>query len=102
MRTLIVDDERLARQKIKTLLAAHPDAEIIGECKNGLEAVEAIRTQKPELVFLDIQMPGLDGFEVLNALKSEQLPVFIFVTAHSQYATRAFDVNALDYLLKPF
>jgi len=102
MRTLIVDDERLARQKIRTLLASHPDVEIIGECKNGLEAVEAIRAEKPELVFLDIQMPGLDGFEVLTKLDGGPLPLFIFVTAHNQHAIRAFDVNALDYLLKPF
>lgn len=101
LQILIVDDERPARERIRELLSA-TDAEIIGECKNGVEALEKIREVKPALVFLDIQMPGKDGFAVLQALKPAELPVIVFVTAFDQYAIRAFDVNAIDYLLKPF
>ncbi len=101
LRILIVDDERPARERIRELLAA-ADVEIVAESKNGLEALEKIREMKPALVFLDIQMPGMDGFAVLQALKPAELPVIIFVTAFDQYAIRAFDVNAIDYLLKPF
>jgi len=102
IRTLIVDDEPLARERIRTLLADESDIEIIGECANGLEAVAAIKNRKPELLFLDIQMPALDGFGVLEKIGAEKMPAIIFVTAYDQYALRAFEVHALDYLLKPF
>jgi len=102
LRTIIVDDERLARQKVRTMLASHPDIELIGECRNGAEAVETIRAERPQLVFLDVQMPGLDGFDVLRQVGAESVPSVIFVTAHDQYAVKAFEVHAIDYLLKPF
>ena len=101
IRTLIVDDEPLARERLRTLLADHPDIELIGECEDGPAAVEAIERDRPDLVFLDVQMPELTGFEVLEQLEVVPLAV-IFVTAYDQYAIRAFDVHALDYLLKPF
>ncbi|HWS73349.1 MAG TPA: response regulator, partial [Thermoanaerobaculia bacterium] len=101
IRTLIVDDERHARQKVRALLAAAPDVEIIGECADGDDAVETILEEQPDLVFLDVQMPGRDGFDVLRAIGDAARNV-IFVTAHDQYAVRAFEVQALDYLLKPF
>ncbi|HEX2060041.1 MAG TPA: LytTR family DNA-binding domain-containing protein, partial [Thermoanaerobaculia bacterium] len=90
------------RQKIRSMLAAHPDVEIVSECSDGLEAVAEIRRLRPDLVFLDIQMPGSDGFEVLRRLKGTRIPAIVFVTAHDEYATRAFDIEAIDYLLKPF
>ena len=99
---LIVDDEPLARQRLRTLLKGESDIEIVGECSNGQEAVAAVRELQPDLLFLDVQMPVLDGFGVLDALGTEQLPAVIFVTAYDTYAIRAFEVNALDYLLKPF
>jgi two-component system LytT family response regulator len=99
---LIVDDERICRSGILRLLAADPEIEIAGECANGLDAVAAIRARRPRLVFLDIQMPEMDGFEVLRALAPDETPAVIFVTAYDQYAIQAFEVNALDYLLKPF
>lgn len=99
---LIVDDERICRSGLIRLLAAEPDIEIAGECANGLEAVAAIRAMPLGLVFLDIQMPEMDGFEVLRSLCPEETPRVIFVTAYDQYAIQAFEVNALDYLLKPF
>jgi two-component system LytT family response regulator len=102
IRTLIVDDENLARKKIRTLLEREHDIEIVGECSNGLKAVSAIQKLSPDLLFLDIQMPGMDGFAVLEAIGTEHMPAVIFVTAYDQYALRAFDVHALDYLLKPF
>jgi two-component system, LytTR family, response regulator len=102
IRTLIVDDESLARKKIRTLVEGEHDLEIIGECSNGLKAVAAIQKQTPDLIFLDVQMPGMDGFGVLEAIGTESMPAIIFVTAYDQYALRAFDVHALDYLLKPF
>jgi two-component system LytT family response regulator len=100
MRTLIVDDEPPARERLKRLLADIEGVELIGEAKSGVQAVEMIERQKPDLVLLDIQMPGLDGFGVIEAL--EDSPPVIFVTAYDEYAIRAFEVNALDYLLKPF
>jgi two-component system LytT family response regulator len=100
MRTLIVDDEAPARERLKRLLANLEGVEVIGEAKDGVQAVEMIEAQSPELVLLDIQMPGLDGFAVVEAL--EDPPAIIFVTAFNQYAIRAFEVHALDYLLKPF
>ena len=99
MRALIVDDERLARAELARLLAAHPDIEIAGEARNGEEALEQIARLDPDLVFLDIQMPGMTGFDLLERL--EDVPQVIFTTAYNQYALRAFEVNALDYLLKP-
>jgi two-component system, LytTR family, response regulator len=101
IRSLIVDDEVLAREGLRTLAERDPDLKIIGECVNGTEAVEAISSKHPDLVFLDIQMPELDGFQVLKRLKVDQFPYIIFVTAYDQYAIRAFEVRALDYLLKP-
>jgi len=102
LRALVVDDEEPARSILRDLLSADPEIELVGECVNGNEAVEKIRTQLPDLVFLDIQMPGLDGFGVLDQLRPQELPVIIFVTAYDQYAVQAFEVHALDYLLKPF
>jgi two-component system, LytTR family, response regulator len=100
--TLIVDDEPLARDRVKRFLRDENDIKVIGECGNGKEAIAAIREQRPELVFLDIQMPEKNGFEVVKALDQKSLPAVIFVTAYDQYALQAFDVHALDYLLKPF
>jgi two-component system LytT family response regulator len=101
IRALIVDDEPLSRERIRMLLARHPQVQVIGECADGGEAVAAIRAQAPDLVFLDIQMPELDGFEVLEQLEGTRMPAVIFVTAYDAYAIRAFEVNAIDYLLKP-
>ncbi|HEC35681.1 MAG TPA: response regulator transcription factor [Anaerolineae bacterium] len=100
MRTLIVDDEAPARERLKRLLADVEEVELIGEAGSGVQAVEVIEKEKPDLVLLDIQMPGLDGFGVIEALADP--PPVIFVTAYDEYAIRAFEVNALDYLLKPF
>ena len=102
MRTLIVDDEPLARERIRTLLRDEPDIELIGECADGKEAVSATQGKNPELLFLDVQMPEMDGFAVLEAVGPERVPAVVFVTAYDRYALRAFDVHALDYLLKPF
>ena len=102
MRVLIVDDERLARQKVRELASAHPDLQVVGECATGAQAVSAIREQKPDLVFLDIRMPRMDGFEVVRQLRGEELPRIVFVTAYGEYAVEAFEVDAIDYLLKPF
>ena len=100
MRTLIVDDEIPARERLKRLLTSIKGVELVGEAANGVQAIEMIETLSPDLVLLDIQMPGLDGFGVIEAL--EDPPPIIFVTAYDEYAIRAFEVNALDYLLKPF
>src|SRR6516162_2416343 len=100
MRVAIVDDEQLARQLVREYLADRDDVEIVAECGNGFEAVKAVTELKPDLLLLDIQMPRLDGFEVLE-LVGEEVGV-IFITAYDQYALRAFDVHAVDYLLKPF
>jgi len=102
LRCLIVDDEPLARDRLRRLLRDERDVEIAAECADGRKAVAAIVKLAPDLVFLDVQMPGLDGFGVLEALPSESIPAVIFVTAYDQYALRAFDSQALDYLLKPF
>ncbi len=102
VRTLIVDDERLARARIIKLLQSHDDITIIGECKNGNEAIEDINNKKPDLIFLDIQMPDIDGFAVVTEADISYNPIIIFATAYDQYAIKAFDVNAVDYLLKPF
>jgi two-component system LytT family response regulator len=100
IRVLIVDDEAPARERLKRLLADIEEVELIGEAEGGVQAVEMIERERPDLVLLDIQMPGLDGFGVIEAL--EDPPLVIFVTAYDEYAIRAFEVNALDYLLKPF
>ena len=102
IRVLIVDDEPLARERLQMMLDKQHDINIVGECSDGASAVKAIREDAPDLVFLDIQMPELDGFGVLEALDPEVIPTIIFVTAFDQFAIRAFEVHALDYLLKPF
>ena len=102
IRTLIVDDEPLARRNLRVLLEKDPQIEILDECRNGREAVKAINALSPDLIFLDIQMPELDGFDVLARVGPEQIHAIIFVTAFDQYAWKAFEVHALDYLLKPF
>jgi two-component system, LytTR family, response regulator len=101
IRALIADDEPLARRGIRQLLGAHPDVIVTGECRNGRETVRALRTLSPDLVFLDIQMPQLDGFEVLRAYGTAQMPAVVFVTAYDEFAVRAFEAHALDYLVKP-
>jgi two-component system LytT family response regulator len=101
IRTLIVDDEPLGRSLIRRLLTEDTDFERIGECANGAEALRAIRNESPELVFLDVQMPELNGFQVLAELQNERLPLVIFVTAFDTFALKAFEAHALDYLLKP-
>ena len=102
IRTLIVDDEPLARRNLRVLLEKDPQIEIVDECRNGREAVKAINALSPDLIFLDIQMPELDGFDVLARVDPERIQAIIFVTAFDQYALKAFEVHALDYLLKPF
>jgi two-component system, LytTR family, response regulator len=99
---LIVDDEPLARDRIRELLKSDRELVISGEARNGAEAIQAITAQAPDIVFLDVQMPDMDGFEVLKSLQVKQMPLIIFVTAFDQHAIRAFDVNAIDYLMKPF
>jgi two-component system LytT family response regulator len=101
IRTIIVDDVELARERIKILLD-DTEIEIVAECENGREAIEAIRDLAPELVFLDVQMPKIDGFEVIETVGAGKMPTVIFVTAYDEFALRAFEVNAIDYLLKPF
>jgi two-component system, LytTR family, response regulator len=99
MKALLVDDERIARQELRRLLAAHPEIEIVGEARNGEEALAAVVQLTPDLVFLDIQMPGMTGFELLEKL--DDVPQIIFTTAYDEYAVKAFETNALDYLMKP-
>lgn len=102
IKAIIVDDEPPARRNLRALLKGVQDIELVKECGNGRDAVSSIRALEPNLVFLDVQMPEMDGFEVLEHLTDQPLPVIIFVTAHDQYALKAFEVSALDYLLKPF
>jgi two-component system LytT family response regulator len=102
IKTVIVDDEQIAREGLQFLLQKDPEIEIASICSKGAEAINSISKIKPDLVFLDIQMPEVDGFRVLQSIDPEIMPVIIFVTAYDQYALRAFEVNALDYLLKPF
>lgn len=102
VRTLIVDDEPLARARLRRFLGDHAEIEIVGEIGNGKDAVEAIRKESPDLVFMDIQMPEMTGFEAIGQLDGGEMPTVIFVTAYDQYALQAFEVHALDYLLKPF
>jgi len=101
IRAIIVDDEELARRGIEIRLAAHPDVQIVAMCENGREAIEAVAREKPDLMFLDIQMPGMSGFDVLARLPHDSLPMIVFVTAFDRFALDAFEAQALDYLLKP-
>ncbi|HET7038647.1 MAG TPA: LytTR family DNA-binding domain-containing protein [Gemmatimonadales bacterium] len=101
IRALIVDDEPLARRGIRQLLAPFPDIAVVGECRDGREAVRALNALRPDLVFLDVQMPGLDGMEVVKIHGAERMPVTVFVTAHDEFAVAAFEAQALDYLVKP-
>ncbi len=102
IRAIIIDDEPLSCRKIRRMLQNDPEIEVIGECKNGNQAVAAIKQKNPDLIFLDVQMPEMNGFEVLEALDPGEIPIVIFVTAYDRYALKAFDFFALDYLLKPF
>ncbi|MEX1130058.1 MAG: LytTR family DNA-binding domain-containing protein [Vicinamibacterales bacterium] len=102
IRTLVVDDEPLARERLTNLLSAEADIEVVGQCRDGEEAVTAIVDHAPDLVFLDVQMPAMNGFDVIDAVGPERMPLVIFVTAYDQHALKAFQVRALDYLLKPF
>ncbi len=102
IRAIIADDERLAREKLRILLASEPNIKLVAECHDGQQALAAVRTCQADLLLLDIQMPGMDGFQVLNELSPEEMPVVIFTSAYDQYAIRAFEAHALDYLLKPF
>jgi two-component system, LytTR family, response regulator len=101
IRTILVDDEKLATQGLQLRLEEHPDIEIIETCLNGREAIRAIKTHKPDLVFLDVQMPGFDGFSVVSGLIEVEPPLFVFVTAYGDHAIRAFEAQATDYLMKP-
>lgn len=101
IRTLLVDDEKLAIQGLQLRLEPYSDVEIIGTCANGREAIRAIKTEKPDLVFLDIQMPGFDGFSVVKGVMEIEPPLFVFVTAYEEHAIRAFEANAVNYLMKP-
>ena len=102
LRTLIIDDVPLARERVRLYLADEPDIAVVGEAANGREAVRTIASLAPDLVFLDVQMPDFDGFEVMKRIHHDLMPVIVFLTAHDEYALKAFEVNALDYLLKPF
>jgi two-component system LytT family response regulator len=102
IRTLVVDDEPIARERVLSLLQQEDDVEVVGECGDGAQAVTAIQHQVPDLVFLDVQMPGVDGFGVIEAIGADKMPTVVFVTAYDEYALRAFEVHAIDYLLKPF
>ncbi|MEO8066762.1 MAG: LytTR family DNA-binding domain-containing protein [Flavobacteriales bacterium] len=102
IRTIIADDEPVARARVARLLAQDPEIELVAECRNGTEAIDAVHKHKPDLMFLDVQMPQVNGFEVVQQLGKERMPFVVFVTAHDQYALKAFDVNAVDFLLKPY
>ncbi len=102
IRTIIADDERLAREKLRILLASEPNIHLVAECQDGAQTLSGVRNLRADLLLLDIQMPGMDGFEVLNELSADEMPVVIFTSAYDQYAIRAFEAHALDYLLKPF
>ncbi len=101
-RAIVVDDEPVARRRLRALLKGEPHLEVVAECDDGYAAVEAVHRLRPDVMFLDVQMPGLDGFDVIELLRPEACPTVIFVTAYDRYALRAFDVHAADYLLKPF
>jgi two-component system, LytTR family, response regulator len=102
IRAVVVDDEPVARRRLRKLLQREGNIEVVGDCEDGASAIEAIARLRPDVVFLDVQMPGLDGFDVVEALEPGDLPAIVFVTAYDQYAVRAFEIHAVDYLLKPF
>jgi two-component system, LytTR family, response regulator len=102
IRTIIADDEHLARQKLRLLLGSEPGVQVVAECQNGEQTIDAVRAHKPDLLLIDIRMPDMDGFAVLRRVAADEAPVVIFTTAYDQFAIRAFDAHALDYLLKPF
>src|SRR5262249_24369918 len=102
IRTLVVDDDELSRKRIRTFLEREDDIEVVVECADGAEAIPRIRDDRPDLVFLDVQMPGVDGFGVVEAIGAERMPVTVFASAYVEFALRAFEAYALDYLLKPF
>ena len=102
LKTLLVDDEPLARNLLRSIVSKFDAIEVVGECKNGREAIDSVATDAPDLIFLDIQMPNVNGFEVVKTLQSDTMPMIIFATAYNQYAIDAFDLHAVDYLLKPF
>ncbi len=102
IRTIIADDEHLARKKLRLLLGAEPAVQVVAECQDGQETIAAVRAQKPDLLLIDIRMPDLDGFQVLKEIAPDGVPVVVFTTAYDQFAIRAFEAHALDYLLKPF
>jgi len=102
LRAIVVDDEPIARRRLRALLVAEPRVEVVAECEEGQDALDTVRRLRPDLMFLDVQMPGLDGFDVVELLRPDACPAVIFVTAYDKYAMRAFDANAADYLLKPF
>ncbi len=102
LRTIIADDEPLLRLELKQKLLNHPNIEVVADCENGLQAAEAANRLQPDLIFLDIVMPGLDGFEVVQALQAEAMPIVVFATAYDQFAIKAFEVRAIDYLVKPY
>ena len=102
IRTIIADDESLARKKLRMLLGLEGSVQIVAECQDGQEAIDAVLTEKPDLLLLDIQMPKTDGFQVLENIPADRMPIVVFTTAYDQYAIRAFEAHALDYLLKPF
>lgn len=102
IRVVIVDDEPLARENLEGLLTSDSEIEIVGQCANGVEAIRTIKKIKPDILFLDVEMPEMNGFEVLSKIPTEYMPIVVFVTAYNKYALKAFEVNALDYLLKPF
>jgi two-component system LytT family response regulator len=102
IRTIISDDEPLAREKLRILLASEAGVRIVAECRDGRQTIDALRTYKPDLLLLDIQMPGADGFQVLSTIPADDMPLVVFTTAYDQYAIRAFETHAVDYLLKPF
>jgi len=102
IRTIIADDEHLARRKLRVLLDSEPGVQVVAECQDGLQTVSAVQTHRPDLLLIDIRMPDMDGFQVLKQIASDEMPVVVFTTAYDQFAIRAFEAHALDYLLKPF
>ena len=102
IRVLVADDEAIAREGLVALLAADPDIEVVAQCADGAQAVKALREMRPDVAFLDVQMPALDGFAVLRQIEDDHVPTVVFVTAYDRYALRAFDAHAVDYLIKPF
>src|ERR1700690_3708606 len=102
IRTVIADDEPLARKKLRLLLGSEPGVQVVAECQDGQQTIQAVRAHKPDLLLIDVRMPDVDGFEVLERLAADETPVVVFTTAYDQFAVRAFEAHAMDYLLKPF